>query len=356
MLKYREGISIADDFTTMKKACFLTLIAAEALTPMTSRGQSAGPVIGYYRVDVPAGQSAWVCGLVTMTEFQAQATSVAPGVPLADGTPTSVITQSAANWSAPFPLHYVEILSAGAAQGAVLDIVGSTATTVRVRGAISGTPVFCIRKHATLATIFKGLGGMVDFQDSLTLYNSDNSLSSYFPAGGGNWVAEDFFTPANDTVIYPGQGFILSSTPDTVITIGGGEVAYVKSGPTQVPVYRGQTNVVGPITPLVATSPADPLYGLTSTSTVAGGNLTLGSLGLTNSGLEEFVDSITLFLQGGELNPSGSYYVGLGTVYADDFFTPADDALLRNGAAVIISAESADRVWKQTPTYPGAGN
>jgi hypothetical protein len=79
-------------------------------------------------------------------------------------------------------------------------------------------------------------------------------------------------------------------------------------------------------------------------------------LGLTNSGLEEFVDSITLFLQGGDLNPAGSFYVGLGTVYADDFFTPADDTLLRNGAAVIISAESADRVWKQTPTYPGAGN
>ena len=334
----------------MKRAPLIIALAAGMLA-QSAFAQSSTPTIGYYRFDVPAGQSAWVCGFVTKTDFQAQASSIAPGANLPDGTPTSVITQTGANWGS-FPLHYVEILSAGATQGLILDVVSNTASTVRVRGTITGTPTYCIRKHATLATVFQDIGGLVPFQDSVTLYNSNNTLSSFYPAAAASWVAEDFFTPANDTIIYPGQGFVISASNATTLTFGGNEVAYVKNGPTQVPVYRGQTNLVGLINPLVATAPTDPIFNQISSTSQGGGVVTLASIGLTTSSLEEFIDSITLFIQGGNLNPSGSYYVGGGQVYADDFFTPAGSTVLRNGHAFVISAENADRIWRQTQQHP----
>lgn len=339
----------------MKRTVLPIIVLAASLSQVANaQTSSSTPIIGYYKFDVPAGQSAWVCGFVTKKDFQSQATSVAPGANMPDGTPTTVITQNGAGWANnAFPLHYVEIISAGSTQGLVMDVVSNTATTVRVRGAVTGTPTYCIRKHATLKGIFQDVGALVAFTDSVTVYNSNNTLSTYLPTGtGGNWVADDFVTPANDAIIYPGQGFIIASSSNTVITTGGGEVSYVKTGPTKVPVYRKQTNFVGHISPLVATQPADPLYNVTATPTVAGGVVTLGTIGVTTSGLEEFVDTITLFTQGGGLNPSGTYLVGGGNVIADDFVTVSNNVPVRNGYSMVISAESADRLVTFPQNYP----
>ena len=332
-------------------ATAMLLGAANAQTP------SSTSAIGFYKMDVPAGQSAWVCGFVTKKDFQGQATSTAPGDPLPDSTPTTVITQTGATWAVDgFNLHYVEILTSGAQEGAILDVVSNTANTVIVKGTVTGTPTYCIRRHATLGTIFTESSVLEAYSDSITTYNSDNTLSSYYATGiNGEWFADDFSTPANDAIIYPGQGFIIASTNAVTLTLGGGAVSYVKTGPTQIPIYQGQTNFVGLINPLVATSPTDPLVfpdPLISTPTTAGGYVTLGSFGLGTSGLDEYADSITLFTQGGDLNPSGSFYLVGTDVVGDDFSTLANDTLLRNGNAFVVAAENENKILKLAPQNP----
>ena len=327
---------------------FIGLATAMLLGVANAQTPSSSPAIGFYKFDVPAGQSAWVCGFVTKKDFQGQATSTAAGDPLPDSTPTTVITQSGATWAVDgFNLHYVEILTAGASAGAIMDVVSNTANTVRVKGTLTGAPTYCVRKHATLGTVFTDSAVLEAYSDSISLYNSNNTLSSYFATGvNGEWLADDFSTPANDAIIYPGQGFVVAATNPVILTIGGGEVSYVKTGPTQIPVYRGQTNFVGLINPLVATSPTDPLVypnPLISTPTTAGGYTTLGSFGLTSSGLEDYSDSITLYTQGGDLNPSGAFFTAGSDILADDFSTIANGTLLRNGYAFIVSVENADR-------------
>jgi hypothetical protein len=88
------------------------------------------------------------------------------------------------------------------------------------------------------------------------------------------------------------------------------------------------------------------------TATVAGGRVKLVDLGITTSGLEAFVDSTTLFTQGGNLDPAGGYYVSGGNVYADDFATISNNVTLRNGYSVVISAENANRTVTFPQLYP----
>ena len=332
-----------------------SLPAAQAQTALTS----STPVIGFYKFDVPAGTSAWVVGFVTKKEFQGAATSVAPGANQPDGTPTTVITQSGVTWANnQFPLHYAEVLSTGSQQGAVLDVVSNTATTITVRGSIATPPTFCVRKHVTLATALpeavtpSGGQGLVPGADTVSLYNSNNTVSSYYPISNGVWLADDFVTPAGSTIIYPGQGFIISCNSPVQLTIGGGEVAYVKTGPTQVPLYIGQTNFVGLINPLVITNPADPLFNTESTTTAGGGFVSIGASGITSSGLLAGQDTVTVFNQGGDLDPFATFYPIGSNVFESDFTTVANSFPLRNGQAMVITVETASRVFTQNQQHP----
>src|SRR6186997_1294032 len=98
----------------MKRYALPIALAATLLSQgANAQATSATPVVGYYKFDVPAGTSTWVCGFVTKKDFQGAATSTAPGAPVG-GEPTTVITQTGASFPA-FGLHYVEILSGGPA-------------------------------------------------------------------------------------------------------------------------------------------------------------------------------------------------------------------------------------------------
>lgn len=332
----------------------LPLILASAVLAQVANAQTSTstPTIGYYNVQLPPGTSAWVCGFVTKKDFQGQATSIAPGAPV-NGEPTSVITQTGATFPA-FGLHYVEIITPGApAEGTILDVMSNTATTITVKGTISGTPNYCVRKHATLAAVFASPGAFEPFSDSVTLYGDDGAPKTfYLTSTPGQWVADDFTTPGNDQIIYPGQGFLIASGVANQITFGGNEVAYVKTGPTQVPVYRGFLNFVGMVNPLVATDPADPLYSLVSSPTTGGALTNLVAAGFANSGLEDFTDSILTLVQGGDLNPLQGYYTSSGSLILDDFSTPAPNATLRNGYAIGVTVETADRILKLTQQHP----
>jgi len=333
----------------MKRLALPVLLATGLLAQISgAQTSSSTPVIGYYKFDVPAGTSGWVCGFVTKKDFQGQATSVAPGAAIG-GEPTTIITRTGATFGT-YNLHYVEILSAGATQGAIMDVVSNTATTIRVKGVVTGTPTYCVRRHATLGTVFASPGTFEPFTDSVTLYYDDGIPKTFFLAGPGSWLADDFSTPANDAIIYPSQGFLINSQGTNVITFGGNEVSYVKTGPTQVPLFKGFLNFVGMINPLVATQPADPLYSLVSSPTQAGANTNMVAAGFAN--LEDFTDSLTTFTQGGNYNPLQTYFTSSGGLLLDDFSTPANNAVLRNGHAIGISVENSDKTITLSQQHP----
>ena len=115
------------------------------------RAKASTPILGFYKFTAPTGNTAWTAGLITKTDFQSKATSVA------SGTPNSTITQAAPAWTAGtvFNLHYVEFLDDPATPavepwtGLILDIVSNTDTTLTVKGTFSAfaglgsTPLYC---------------------------------------------------------------------------------------------------------------------------------------------------------------------------------------------------------------------
>ena len=278
------------------------------------------------------------------------------------GANNSTITQSGATWVAgQFQIslnpaadssHYIEILS-GPHTGLILDIVSNTATSLLIEGntaalpanpvsALGATETYCIRKHATLGEVLP-LGGGLGISDTVTIYNSNNT-STLASWAGTIW--EDAFSGVDlgTLPIYPGQGFVVTrvaATPAT-LTIGGGEVAYVKTGDTKVPLYvssnpaKGLRNMIGAVNPLVSDA------GVADATP-------LGSFGLTNALLA--TDVIQLTPRNGPFNASSSYGVE-GATIADNF--SGDEVTLvpvRNGTSIRIKT-AGNRVVTIPQTHP----
>jgi hypothetical protein len=325
----------------MRPLSFLGVAFAAGLIPSVAPAQSSTPVLGFYKFTAPTGNSAWTAGLITKTDFQGRATSVS------SGTPNSTITQAAPAWSSgtTFPLHYVEFLDDPATPsvepwtGLVLDIEGNTDTTLTVKGTLSAfpglgaTPLYCIRKHATLATLFVNGAGLNPFGDIVTLYQPNGSiLQSIYDGAGGFLSALDFFTPTTDTIVYPGQGWVLTVTVPTEITIGGGEVAYVKSTPTKIPLYSNTINLLGPVTPLVATSPSDPIFPST---------VPMSQTGMLGSNLAPYSDIVTVYKVDGSILTNALYITdGTSVIDGGDFFTVRNTDPFMRGQSFSVTVNS----------------
>ena len=329
----------------MKRSYQLLALAGALLPPISASAQttltSSTPVIGFYKQTVQPGNNPLVCGLVTKKLFQGAMTSHSPG------TTNSIINQSGVTWNAgqfqqsanpaTDSSHYIEILS-GVHTGLALDIVSNTSTSLTVEGntsalpanpvaSLAGTESYCIRKHATLGQILPNGGGL-DVSDTVTLYNSNNT-STLVSWGGTIW--EDAFSGDDKGAlpIYPGQGFVVNHVANTTVTltVGGGEVSYVKIGDTKVPLYfsanpaKALRNMVGPVNPLISsTGPAD--------------TTPLASFGLT-AGLQSS-DVIQLTPANGPFSSSSSYGVE-GSSIIDNF--SGDDVTaspVRNGTSIRI--------------------
>ena len=321
-----------------------SLPAAQAQPALTS----STPVIGFYKFDVPAGTSAWTCGLVTKKQFQGAISSTVAGAS------KSTITASTANWlPGEFDLHYVEILS-GPQTGLIIDIDPSTpntATELTVLGkttglgslGLTGTETFCIRHHATLGTVFKNGAGLQAFSDLVTLVGDDGK-GKPFGFDGAAWVDGIGFTIASDNkIIYPGQGFLITSGSSVQLTFGGDVVAYVRSGPLKVPVYGGKQNLVGIVNPLVSTNPTDPNY---TTSSVLG-----SGLGLVNF-LDPFSGIISTYSTDGGLKTAAVFGSdGATLVDGINFTTDRSNTPFRNGSAFTVTPP-ADALYTQPAIIP----
>lgn len=295
----------------MKRLALPILMAVGLLTQIAgAQTSSSTPVIGYYKVSVPAGKSLWNCAFVTKKDFQGAATTVVPG-----GT-TTVITQTGAGWTnnqfqtsavpATESSHFVEILS-GPLAGTVADIVSNNATTVTVEGNgnIGNSSVtYCIRKHTTVGSIFKTVG-LAPGEDEVTLYNDQGVASRFLyddtPGSEQMIDAVDFVTNKDNVVVYPGQGFIITVGVSKTLTFGGNEVSYVKTGVTKIPVYGGKLNLVGLYDPVAATAPY--------TSAAANERHGIDTIGLQSSGFLPVEDEFSLYgLVGGTFTRTGLFY------------------------------------------------
>lgn len=338
--------------SSLKLAVLGVTAAALGTTPTNAQTTSSTPVIGYYKFTAPPGKSMWTCGFVTKNEFQGLAASVV------GGATTTVITQTGASWSpnqfqtatGGASSHYVEILT-GSFAGTVADIVSNASSSITVEGDYGSTAfTYCVRKHATLGSVFLA-AGLAEFEDEVLLFNDVGVSTTYqFDGTAGAEQMVDAITQSvnsNDVPLYPGQGFVLTLTSSKTLTFGGGEVSYVKTTPTRVPLYRNIPNLVGIIDPLVA---ADPL-----TAYAANEGHQIGLVGLTTAGLAEYEDEISVF------GKSGAVFTRLGTYYYDAALANIVDGdsnevgasvAIPNGTAFLVKPLASDRAFVQPSFHP----
>lgn len=284
-------------------------------------GATSG-VVGVYPIQLPAGNSAWVCGLVTADEHEAAAAHVTTDT---DGK--ALVTFTDVNWApGQFSLHYAEPQS-GTCAGLAFDIISHTADTLKLNttpaagGLVSGMTLI-IRKHATLGGLLADGGGFLPFTDSISLFGSNGLQSSYFFNNiSGRWI-NGAGVDSHNVVIRPGQGFVIQVTNPLTLMLGRGEVCHVKTSPTKIAVSSGAPNLVGPLNPL-------------------GVSTTLGSLGIAGS-LQVFNDSLVV-LTPGSLDQSGTY-LSTGSGLVNGAGQPSNNVPLPTGAGVVINVDAPKNV------------
>ena len=107
------------------------------------------------------------------------------------------------------------------------------------------------------------------------------------------------------------------------ITLGNGEVAYVKTTPTKIRAANGIPNLIGALNPLTATT-------------------TLGGLGVTSS-LAPYNDSVGT-LAPGTLAPAGTYLSDATDLRNASNFANSNSVALPGGSSVVISVDAAKNI------------
>lgn len=297
-------------------ACLLLFMGSSA---RLCAGSSS--IAGWYSVTVPQGNSSWTCGLVCADLYEGAAVTVTadPG----DGK--ALVSFSSPGWTGgEFTKHHAEPLS-GASAGLAIDVLSNTTDTLKLdttpaaSGLTSGM-TFVLRKHATLAGLMPDGGGFLAFNDSIGLFETNGAQKLYY-WNGSNWYASNGDN-ANGVVIRPAQGFVLQVNAALTITLGKGEVAYVKSTPTKIRASSGVPNLVGALNPLGTTT-------------------TLGALGITTS-MQAFNDSVVT-LNPGTLAQTGTF-LSNGSNLITGGGQNADSTALPAGTSIVINVDAAKTI------------
>jgi len=301
----------------------LAIIAAAAFSANAQTIVTTDPV-GYAQVIAPSGSSLIVPGFVNAATFQGQSTITVSGSTATFSGSFTPGSMGPTTGTLPYPTTYVQV-SSGAYSGYVFDIDsvngGGSIVASDVPSALNGQTVsIIVRPHITLATLFQGATGISDYADAVTLTNPDGSKSIRY-YDGTQWVGDDFSTPAGQTIVYPGQGFVFSASATvTLFTVGT-----VQTVNTAVPLYGGVVNLVGSQNP--------------------GASVKIQELGLTGT-LAPYSDSISTFETSGNFGTASVYYSD-GTDMLDAGFSPlppnSPDSVPANSG--IAANVSADTVW-----------
>lgn len=303
----------------------LFLLGATIFIKMEAAAQnvSYSEVVGYEKKSFVTGTTGHGVGLVQAAKFQGVASSVT-------SSSISVATVSfVAGAFAPvngLPSHYLQITS-GPLTGLVVDILNNTTTSITVQSgdlaSISGTPSFVVRPHVKVSSLFSGNTDLGDYSDTVTIYNSDGTITTLLrdSAQTTGWLDSTTFA-ASDAVIYPGQAFLLSTSSGGTFTSTG----TVNPSSTIVPIFSGLVNLV---------SLSNPSNGK---------NIQQINLGTS---LSDYADTVGTFSGDGQLQQNASL---LWTV-ADGFldattFAPATGVTAGGTSAIIVNASSNTK-WVQ---------
>jgi hypothetical protein len=228
----------------MKKLNVALAIFVAAVMAGNAATEATSQIVGYSKITAPAGTVPIVPGFVKAAKFTGTATVTGQSFGVS-GFSVGVLNPSAHSDGKPnYPTHYIEITS-GTYEGYLFDILsnsGTSVTAANVPSGINGQEVsVVVRPHVTLDDIAST--SMIDYSDAVNLINPDGTATTRYYAAG-SWIAEDYFTAAGHTVIYPGQAVLLSSGGVTITTTGN-----VKTTKTAVPLYAAAVNFVGPLSP-----------------------------------------------------------------------------------------------------------
>jgi len=300
---------------------FLTTVA------LSHAVDSYSDVVGYSKSSFPAGTSGHGVGFVKAAIFTGSATKLSSSSITVNGL------TSANNSLAPsggLPTHYVEITS-GTNEGLNADIVSNTGTTVVLDADLSNvgsTEQIVIRPHVKASEVFAGNGSLVDYTDTLLVYNADGSTftllrDSTAPSG---WVDPNLFTPA-DVVIYPGQAFLLSTSASGSFTTSG----LVKSTATVIPLYASSLNYISAGNP--SSNPDIQTSGL-------------------GASLAAYVDTVATLVTNGSFEQGATYlWAGAPDNFIDpNLFSTVSGVTLPGTGAILVSV-SADTTWKAPAPY-----
>lgn len=285
---------------------------------------STSAITGIYDLNIPSGNSAWVCGLVGADLYQSAAVTVTADV---DGK--ALVTFDAPGWTVgAFPRHYAEPQS-GTNQGLALDILSNTADTLKLdttpaAAGLSSGMTFIVRKHATLAGLLPDGGGLIPFVDTISLFGSSGLQTTYFFNNGSNTWITVLGQDASNVIVRPGQGFVMQVGAAKTVTFGKGEICYLKTTPTRVRVHANVPNILGALNPLGGTS------------------TTLGSFGVTTS-LQIFNDSVVT-LAPGSLSQTGTYLSAGSNLINSGTGQVSDGAAVPAGAGVVINVNAVKNI------------
>jgi hypothetical protein len=297
------------------------MVTCLLLTTRHPTSAASSSVIGWYSVTVPAGNSSWTSALVCSDLYQSAVMTVTAD--LSDGK--ALVSFPAPGWTGgEFTKHYAEPMS-GASAGLAIDVLSNTADTLKLdttpaAAGISIGMTIVLRKHCTLAGLMPDGGGFLPFNDSLALFQSKGSQKLYF-WNGANWYGSNG-ADSNDIIIRPAQGFVIQSNAIRTITLGRGEVCYVKSTPTQIKANGGVPNLLGALNPLET-------------------NTTLGALGITSS-LQAFNDTIVT-LNPGTLAQTGTF-LSSGSFLINGNGQNANSTSLPAGTSFVINVDASKNI------------
>jgi len=281
------------------------------------------PIVGFYKKTFPAGGSLQTSALIKPASYQGTAAAVTG----------ATLSSSAATWTANqfapvngFPAYYVEITT-GSLAGYSFDITSNTGNTITVDvpslSNAGSNPGFIVRAHRKISEVFSAATNMNDYQDQVTIYNSDGSTTTLLrdSSSGSGWIDATTFSES-DPILYPAQGFVLTTQATGQITITG----QVNPNPTVVPLFANQPNIVSISNPGGASKDIQ--------------NINLGA------NLSDFNDQVATYTQDGTLAQASTLlWAGVADGFFDaTTFSPAVGVTI-TGAEPVIVTPVANTVW-----------
>lgn len=298
-------------------------LALTGLSGMSPAHAAKSNIVGFYHVNIPQGNSTWTCGLVCADLYTGPAVTVS-----ADLDGKALVTFTAPGWTGgELTRHYAEPQS-GVSQGLAIDVISNTADTLKLdatpaEAGLTNGMVFTVRKHATLAGLLPDGGGFVPFNDTIGLLGSTGTQQIYFwNSVSSTWI-DAGNGDASQVIIRPGQGFVIQVGSAKTVTLGLGEVSFVKTTPTRVRAATGVPNLIGALNPL--NSPT-----------------TLAGLGVTSS-LAAFNDSLVT-LDPGTLAQTGTFLSDGTNLINSSNFANSNAVALPAGTSIVINVDASKNI------------